>query len=98
MQNALSNILRLAIIVSLSDRERFINKLTAIIEDFEHDPEKAERWAKLLADYMKDLKNNMNRERVFKNAISGDGLPDKKQIEDLTRAIENLTNELKSEK
>ena len=98
MQNTFSDILRLALIAGLSDRKRFVNKLTAIIEDFQHDPEKAGWWARILEDYLVNMKDNMNREHVFKNAVSSARLPDKEQIEDLTKAIENLTNELKQKK
>jgi len=41
MQNLFSNLLRLGITVSISDRETFVSKVSEVIEGFNKEPEKA---------------------------------------------------------
>lgn len=98
MQKLLAGLLRLGITVSVSDRETFVNKVSEFLEGFEQEPEKAEKWAKALLDYLEDTKSNINLESSIKNAVSGSDLPGEKKIDELTQAIKALTLELQQSK
>jgi len=90
MQNLFSQLLRLGIIISLSDREAFVSKVSGIIERYEKDPEKAEKWAQSLVEYLKDTRANINLESSIKSAVSGFDLANNENVEELTKAIMNL--------
>ncbi|MDZ4845131.1 MAG: hypothetical protein SH857_06225 [Chitinophagales bacterium] len=98
MQNLFSNLLRLGITVSISDRETFVSKVSEVIEGFNKEPEKAGKWAKAILDYLEDTKSNINLETSIKSAVSDSDFPDKSRIDELTQAIKNLTQELQQQK
>jgi hypothetical protein len=98
MSDILKTLLSLGITAGLSDREAFVREVSGLIHEYQQDPEKAQKWAKALVEYLETLRNNINTESVIKSAMSGSHLPDKSQVEKLTVAIEELTKELQEKK
>jgi hypothetical protein len=97
MSDIVKTLLSMGITVGLSDREGFVHEFSGIIQKYQQDPEVAKKWAGGVAEYLETVKTNINMEKVFKNAFSGASFADKKQIESLTIAIEELTKELQKQ-
>jgi hypothetical protein len=98
MRDIFSTLLRLGITASISDREAFVNKVSEFLEGFKQEPEKADKWAKALLDYLEDTKTNINLKHSIQSAVAGSDLPDKQKIDELTQAIKELTRELQQMK
>jgi hypothetical protein len=98
MSNLVKSLLSLGITIGLSDRETFVKKVSGVIEEYQADPERAEKWSRGFAEYLEQLKSKFQLENTISSSISDAGLPKKETIEDLTRAINKLTEELKHSK
>ena len=98
MQNLTKNLLAIGISIGLSDREAFVKKVSGVIEEYQEDPDKAEKWAKVIIDYLEQMKDNIRMESVIKSSIGGSDVPGKKDVEDLTNAIKELTAKLQEKK
>src|SRR5262245_15960251 len=98
MGSLLSKLLQLGIVASLSDTEAFVNKVSGVIERYQQDPEKAEQLARGLAEYLQDVRANINLQSSIKSAISDLDFPDNEKIDELTKAIRELTDELRQQK
>ncbi len=92
----LKNLLSLGITLGLADREKFVSKVSGLIEQYQENPEKADEWAKTLVNYLEQVKDDIRVERTIQNSVA-ENLP-KAEIEKLTRAIEKLTAELEQKK
>jgi hypothetical protein len=95
MSDLMKSLLNIGITVGLSDRESFVKSVSGILQEYEQDPQKAEKLSKALANYLEQVKNNINNESSIKNAVTDSGLPDRKNVTELTLAIKELTNELR---
>jgi len=93
MQQLVKNLLAMGITIGLADRNEFVKKVSGLIEEYQQDPEKAEKWAQGLITYLEEVKEDIRLQRNIKSSISND-LPDKKNIEQLTKALQNLTEQL----
>ena len=80
----------------LTDRQKFVSKVSGMLEEYQQNPEKAEQWAHTIVGYMEDLKDDMrmqnNLEYGFKH-----GFPTE-DMQALTRALQELTRELQKHK
>lgn len=97
MQQAIKNLLAAGIAIGLSDREAFVKKVSEFIEEYQKDPKKVEQWANLITQYLEEMKEDIRLQRNIKNSFSKD-LPDKDTIEQLTKALHELTKELQQQK
>jgi hypothetical protein len=97
MKDMIKNMLAIGATIGLSDREAFVNKVSGLISDYEHDPAKADKWASGIAQTLENFKNDYRIERVIGNAMS-EKMPDKKDITALTEAIQELTQILQDKK
>ncbi len=98
MSDVFKTLLSLGITAGLSDRESFVKEVSGFIEEYQHDPQNAKKWAAGIASYLENVKGNLNTEKAFRDAMSDVSLPDRKQIEKLTSAIERLTRELENQR
>jgi hypothetical protein len=98
MKDFLKSIAALGITIGLSDRETFVKKASEIIEQYQSDPEKAEHLAKMFINYLEQMRNEIRMEKIIQNSKSDSESPAKKDIEELTNAIHQLTKQLKEGK
>ena len=98
MKGLVKNILTIGITVGLADREAFISKVSEMIREYQDDPTTAEKWAGAITQHIEEMKDDFRTQKVIENSIANSGLPDKKSIEDLTIAIEHLTQILNEKK
>ena len=94
MPDLIKTFIGLGITAGLSDREAFVREVSTIIQEYQKNPEKAQKWAKVVVEYLENVKNNINMEGAIKSAVTGAQFPDKNQVEKLTGAIEELIKEL----
>lgn len=94
----ITKLLQLGIVASLTDKEAFVNKVSGVIERYQQDPEQAEKLARGLVEYLQQVNANINTETSIKNALSGVDLPGSDKIDELTKAIKDLTHELRQQK
>ena len=94
MKDLLKDMLAIGLTIGLSDRETFVTKVSGIINEYQEDPEKSEKWAKMLTQYAENMKEEYRLRKVIGNSISDSHMPTKNDIDDLTRAIEKLTDAL----
>ncbi len=97
MQHLMKNLLAMGITIGLADRNEFIKKVSGLIEEYQENPEKAEKWAQGLATYLEEVKEDIRLQRNITNSFSND-LPGKRNFEQLTKALHDLTNELQLKK
>ncbi len=90
----LKTLIGLGITAGLANRESFVKEVSAIIQEYQQNPEKAEKWAKGLTEYLETVRGNINMQNNIENAVSNSSLPNKEQVDKLTDAIEELTKAL----
>ena len=98
MSRLFSKLLQLGIVASLHDKDAFIDKVSGVIERYQQDPEKAEKLARGLLEYLQQVNTNINTENSIKNALSDADIPDSGKVDELTKAIQELTHELRQQK
>ena len=95
MKDLVKTLLNTGLTLGLSDREGFVKNVSEKLQEYQDDPQKAEKWAKAIADYLTKVKENINTQNSIKSAISDAGLPNQQTVTGLTEAIQELTNELR---
>lgn len=98
MSGIMKNIFALGISIGLADREAFVKKASEYIQSYQDDPEKAEKWAEALVNYLEELKDNIRLQNTLESTVRGANVPDKDSIEELTKAVKQLTDELQKNK
>ncbi|MEW6469592.1 MAG: hypothetical protein AB1458_11740 [Bacteroidota bacterium] len=94
--NVLFNtLLRWGIIASLSDRESFISRVAGTIEQYNYDPARAEKLARILAACLEDMKDTMNIRRTVSQFAAQSDLASKEDLAELNKVISELVTELK---
>jgi len=91
MKDLIKNLLAIGVTVGFSDREAFVAKVSGMISDYQKDPAQADKWAKAIAHYLEETKDDYRMQRAVENSITNSHLPDKRSIEDLTKAILHLS-------
>ena len=97
MRDFAKTLLSIGLTIGLSDRESFVKSVSELIKEYQDDPQK-EKWARSAVDYLEQLRDNINLQNSIKGAVADAGFADQKEINELTRAIEELTGELRKRK
>jgi hypothetical protein len=95
MNDLMKSLLNIGITVGLSDRDSFVKSVSGILQEYQQDPERAEKLSKALANYLEQLKQNINNQNSIRSAISEGGFADKENVTELTLAVRELTSELR---
>ncbi len=98
MAQLFTTLLRWGMLATLSDREAFIHRVSTILEQYQGDPIKAEKYARLLAAILQDAKDNMSINRVIKKFNDKNKLASKQDVEELQNSLDELTLELRAMK
>jgi hypothetical protein len=98
MKDTVKTLMALGITVGLSDREGFVKNISEIIQEYQDDPVKAEKWSKAIVDYLQGVRDNVNLQHAMNSVFAEGTLPDKQNIEELTAAIKELSRQLKESK
>jgi hypothetical protein len=94
MKEFINTIIRLGIIVSLSDRKLFIEKVSEQLEEFNLDRDKSEKVSKIIASYLDDLKDNINMRNSMRNIFNENNIADKEDIAEMNKLLKNIIKEL----
>lgn len=97
MPNILRSLLTMGLTLSLSDKEAFVKKVADLLEQYRENPEEAEKWAKAIAEYMEQVKDDLRMQANIQSGVKHSSLPDKEQIERLTAAVESLTRQMQKQ-
>jgi general stress protein 26 len=98
MGNAISKIIEAGISLGLADKKAFVEKISGMIEAYQEDPAKAEKWALTISNYLEQLKDDMRLQRIIEQSNKNSGAAGSDEFERLTKAIEKLTAELQNRK
>ncbi len=93
MSELMNTLLRWGILAGISDREAFVQKTAALLEQYRADPDQAQKLAKLLTAYLEDKKENLNAKRMIKKFLAEGKVATKDDIQDLKTTLEELANE-----
>lgn len=96
-KKVIDNLLRMAITASLTQREFFVEKVSAILEDkMGTDPENAHKVGEDVMSYLADLKDEMVLKDIFaaEPAATADNSELSAKIDELTAAINKLNENL----
>lgn len=94
MSALLKDLIKLGITAGLSNREAFVKKVSGIIEEYQHNPAAADKLANGVADYLQQWGEDLRMQSAIRGSISDANLPDKDSIQELTKAIKKLTDQL----
>ena len=97
MNSVISQTIRLALSMSLMDRELFVLKVATFLERYRDDPATMEKVAAGLFTYLEEVKNRMDMKDTVSSAVSAANLPGKDEIAELTKAIEKLAAEIQEQ-
>jgi hypothetical protein len=98
MRDIIKTALGIGITIGLSDRESFVKQVSEVINQYREDPTTGEKWARTLAGYLEKTRDNINLENVMRNAMGSDRMPDRENIDELTKAIKELTTQIQQSK
>jgi DNA-binding transcriptional MerR regulator len=98
MSGILNHVIRLALSLSLMDRDLFIKNVSEILERYKNDPEQMEKIAAGIYTYLEEVKNRMDTKAVIHDAIDASKIPSKEQITELSDAINKLAEEIRQQK
>ena len=94
MSGLINNISRLVLSLSLMDRDLFVKKVSEILEVYKNDPEQMEKIASGLYQYMEEVKSRMDTKSMLTDVVDSAKLPSKHELDELSKAINNLANEM----
>lgn len=89
-------ILKSILTYSLSNREAFTEKVSAILERYQHDEEKIKEISDFLFTALNDAKQNINDRENIEYGTQKGNKELSKDISELTKAIEELRNDIKN--
>ncbi|MDB5282730.1 MAG: hypothetical protein JWO06_1805 [Bacteroidota bacterium] len=98
MKDFVKTLMGLGITVGLSDRENFVKNVSELIQKYQDDPEKAEKWSRAAVEYLQGVRDNINMQSALKSAVADGGMADGKSVQELTDAVKELTHELQQMK
>lgn len=98
MGDMIKNLLAMGITFGLSDREAFVEKVSGVIQKYRDNPEEADKLAVGLVNYLEEMKDNFRLQSSIKESVNNSNLAQKEDIDDLIKAIKELTTEIKTNK
>lgn len=91
MGEILKNLLAMGITFGLSDRDAFVDKVSGIIQNYKENPEEADKIAVGIVNYLEELKDNIRLQTSIKQSVNNSNVAQKEDIENLIKAIKELT-------
>lgn len=91
MGEILKNLLAMGITFGLSDRDAFVDKVSGIIQNYKENPEEADKIAVGIVNYLEELKDNIRLQTSIKQSVNSSNVAQKEDIENLIKAIKELT-------
>jgi hypothetical protein len=90
MSEIVNNAIRLALSISLLDRDSFIKNVSEVLEVYKDNPEKMEKVAAGLYQYLEDFKDRLNTKSMVADIVADAKLPKGNDLNELSKAIEKL--------
>lgn len=94
MSGLMDQIIRLGLSLSVMDRDLFVEKVSEVLAVYKDDPEQMQKVAQGLLQYIEDMKGRMDTKAMWSDVLEGAKLPTKDDINDLTKAINKLAEEM----
>lgn len=91
MGDMLKNLLAMGITFGLSDRDAFVDKVSGVIQNYKENPEEADKIAVGVVNYLEELKDNIRLQTSIKQSVNSSNVAQKEDIENLIKAIKELT-------
>lgn len=98
MADIIKNLIAMGITFGLSDRENFVNKVSGVIQNYQDNPEDADKLAEGVVNYLEELKDNFRLQSSIKHSVNSSNVAQKEDIDKLIKAISELTTEIKTSK
>jgi len=98
MSALINQIFRLALSASLLDRDTFVEKVSGMLELYKNDPQQMEKVASGLYQYLEDLKYRVDTKAMLKDVVDYAKIPDSKDIRELSKSIEKLSQQIREQK
>jgi Holliday junction resolvase RusA-like endonuclease len=98
MGDMLKNLLAMGITFGLSDRDAFVDKVSGVIQNYKENPEEADKIAVGVVNYLEELKENIRLQTSIKQSVNNSNLAQKEDIDNLIKAIKDLTNKIDTNK
>lgn len=81
----------MGITFGLSDRDAFVDKVSGVIQNYKENPEEADKIAVGVVNYLEELKDNIRLQTSIKQSVNSSNVAQKEDIENLIKAIKELT-------
>lgn len=94
----IKNLMAMGITVGLADRESFVKKASEVIQQYQNNPDQADKMAEGLAKYLEDLKEQLWLQNSISASIADSNVAKEQDVNKLTKAIEELTAEMRRQK
>lgn len=98
MGDMLKNLLAMGITFGLSDRDAFVDKVSGVIQNYKENPEEADKIAVGVVNYLEELKDNIRLQTSIKQSVNNSNLAQKEDIDNLIKAIKDLTTKIDTNK
>jgi Holliday junction resolvase RusA-like endonuclease len=98
MGDMLKNLLAMGITFGLSDRDAFVDKVSGVIQNYKDNPEEADKIAVGVVNYLEELKDNIRLQSSIKQSVNNSNLAQKEDIDNLIKAIKDLTTKIDTNK
>jgi len=98
MSGILKNLFAMGISAGIADKDAFVEKVSGLIQEYQNDPEQAQKWAEALVNYLGEMKDNIRLQNNMEQAFKSTGIADGKNVEELTQAVKELTEQLRKQK
>jgi len=98
MGDMLKNLLAMGITFGLSDRDAFVDKVSGVIQNYKENPEEADKIAVGVVNYLEELKENIRLQTSIKQSVNNSNLAQKEDIDNLIKAIKDLTTKIDTNK
>lgn len=97
MSGLMNNVLRMALSLSLMDRDLFVRKVSELLEQYRNDPEQMQKIASGIYQYLDEVKSRMDTKSMISDAINSTKMPTHEEISELTTAINKLADEIREQ-
>ncbi|MDP4184841.1 MAG: conjugative relaxase-related protein [Bacteroidota bacterium] len=95
MNDIFNLLLRVGLSYGLHDKEAFVEKFSEVLKDKMGDELQAEKVGQFILDQMQMLKDQLTAEQILSHSFSKGNKDLKDQIEELTKAVKELNENVK---
>jgi hypothetical protein len=91
MSERVNNAIRLGLSLSMLNKDSFAENVSMLLEKYQNNPEKLEKIAAGLYQYLEDVRDRMDTKSKLTNVVKNINVPTNNEINELTKAIHKLS-------